>query len=138
MFLDDDTFLERFAGRELAAEHLDHRGHLRIAWLHLSRYGPDASRDLVCGGIRDFAAKFGAPGKFNHTLSEALLRIMALRMKQGEGFEAFLQANPDLVDDCLGVLNRYYSSERLNSAEACAGWLKPDREPLGPATPESP
>jgi hypothetical protein len=132
MQLNDDTYLEQFASRELGPEHFDHRGHLRMAWLHLARYDVDEASRRVCDGIRELAIKFGAPEKFNHTLSEALVRIMAGRM-EGDGmkdFNAFLRANPGLVDDCLGVLAQHYSDERLQSTAARAGWVAPDRLPL--------
>ncbi len=132
MQLTDDEYLERFAARELGPESFDHRGHLWMAWLHLARYDVDEASQRVCDGIRDLATKFGVPEKFNHTLSEALMRIMAWRMQGGgkEDFDAFLQANADLVDDCIGVLARHYSDELLNSDAARTGWVLPDRLPL--------
>lgn len=132
MQLTDDEYLERFTARELGPEHFDHRGHLWMAWLHLTRYDVEEANQRVCDGIRDLATKFGVPEKFNHTLSEALMRLMAERM-HGEGekdFDAFLQANADLVDDCVGVLARHYSDELLNSDAARTGWVLPDRLPL--------
>jgi len=100
-----------------------------MAWLHLSRYAPAEATALVCAGIRDLAAQFGAPGKFNHTLTEALMRIMASRMadRPGLDFDAFLAANRDLLDDARGVLARHYGAERLDSEQAHARWLPPDR-----------
>ncbi len=132
MKLADDTYLERFAARDLAPEDFDHRGHLRMAWQHLIRYDVDEASRRVCHGIRELAAKFGEPQKFNHTLSEALMRIMAERMSRGRAmeFETFLSANTDLVDDCVGVLARHYSEGLLNSDSARAGWVEPDRLPL--------
>lgn len=127
--LDDDTFMIRFERLDLGPEYFDHRGHLRMGWLHLRRYGLDEGNARVCDGIRSLAMKFGAPGKFNHTLTEALMRIMAVRMDVAADpdFEAFLVRNPDLVDDARGVLARHYSDALLNSAEAHAGRVGPDR-----------
>jgi hypothetical protein len=128
----DLTYLKRFATRELEPGHFDHRGHLWMAWLHLNHYDVDEASRRVCHGIRDLAAKFGAPEKFNHTLSEALMRIMAGRMSKGgaNDFDAFLRANPDLVDDCISVVARHYSDELLKSQSARRGWVEPDRLPL--------
>lgn len=130
MQLDDDTYLAQFDARALGPEHFDHRGHLRMAWLHLARYDVKEAGRRVCEGIRELAAQFGAPEKYNRTLSEALVRIMARRMKHGEDFEAFLAANADLVSNCLGILAQHYSEERLHSTEAHTGWLEPDLSPL--------
>lgn len=134
MHLDDDTYLALFERRELGPEHFDHRGHLYMAWLHLTRYGLEEANRRVCDGIRDLAVGFGVPEKYHRTLSEALMRIMAGRLDEapaGEGFEAFLDRNPDLVRDARAVLERHYSPARLDSDIARAGWVEPDRLPIG-------
>lgn len=130
MSLDENTYLKRFEQLELGAEHFDHRGHLYMAWLHLKHYDLEEACERVCTGIRRLADKFGVPEKFNHTLSEALMRIMAVRLSEDDSFDDFLQANPDLVDDCRGVLARYYSDETMLSEQARSGWVLPDREAL--------
>lgn len=130
MLLDESTYLSRFEHLELGPEHFDHVGHLYMAWLHLRNYDLEEACERVCTGIRGLADKFGVPEKFNHTLSEALMRIMATRMVKGEAFEAFLQANPDLVDGCKGLLAHYYSDERLLSEQARVGWVEPDLEAI--------
>jgi hypothetical protein len=132
MQLDDSTFLRRFASRDLGQEHFDHRGHLRMAWLHLVHFGLDEANRRVCEGIRDLAIKFEAPEKYSHTLTEALMRIMSARLTDETcgDFERFLKSNRDLVDDAEGVLARHYSRQRLTSAEARAGWLEPDLMPI--------
>lgn len=131
MYLDDESYLRQFAQRKLGPEHFDHTGHLRMGWLHLKYFDQEEAIERVCNGIRDLATQFGAPQKFHYTLSEALLRIMARRMQQGEDFASFLQRNSELLEDAKGVLANHYSPQRLDSAPARAGWLPPDREPLG-------
>lgn len=128
---DESTYLKQFECLELGPEHFDHVGHLYMAWLHLKHYDLEEANERVCNGIRMLADKFGVPEKFNHTLSEALMRIMAGRMQVHEqDFDAFLRENPDLVDDCQGVLARHYSDACLTSEPARTGWVEPDREPL--------
>ena len=84
MTLNDTDYLLQFERRELGPEHFDHVGHLRMAWLHLEHYAVDEAIARVCGGIRDLANKFGVPEKFNHTLSEALMRVMFSRMQNSK------------------------------------------------------
>lgn len=132
MTLDDDTFLTQFCDQSLNPEYFDHRGHLRMAWLHLKRYPLPEARTRVCNGIRDLATALGAAEKFHRTISEALLLIMAGRM-QGPAptdFDTFLADNQDLLADARGLLARHYSDVRLGSAEARSGWVEPDLVPL--------
>lgn len=132
MDLDAETFLARFETRDLGPEFFDHLGHLYMAWVHLRRYGLEEANRRVCDGIRDLAAKFDAPEKYSHTLTEALMRIISLRMDRAgkQDFETFLETNPDLVEDAQGVLARYYSAPHLNSAEARSSWVEPDLSPI--------
>lgn len=132
MTLDDKTFFAQFHDQSLNPEHFDHRGHLRIAWLHLKRYPPQEACARVCDGIHDLATALGAAEKFHYSLSEALVLIMAGRM-QGSAptdFEAFLAANPDLLADARGLLATHYSDERLESVEARRHWVEPDLAPF--------
>ncbi len=132
MLLDDETYLKLFETRTLAAEQFDHRGHLRIAWLHLRRFDEQEARRRVCRGIQALAQRFGAPEKYNQTMTEAFVQIVAARL-QGparDSFTAFLEANPELLSDAAAVLARYYSDSRLLSEQARQQWLEPDREAI--------
>jgi hypothetical protein len=135
MQLDDTTFLSRFASRDLGPEYFDHRGHLRMAWLHLTHFSLEEAIERVCAGIGELATRFGAPEKYNHTLTEASMRIMARRMQNQPAvdFDRFLEQNPDLVEDAWGVLLNYYTEERLVSPAAKQAWLAPDRSSIDAA-----
>lgn len=130
--LDKGTFFIRFDARDLGPDFFDHRGHLYMAWAHLERYDLQEASRRVCEGIRELAIKFEAPEKYNHTVTEALLRITDLRLQRAkqEGFDAFLEANSDLVYNAKAVLAKHYSSSRLNSNEARSSWVEPDLAPI--------
>lgn len=128
----DDEFLSAFNDCSAPPSAFDHTGHLRIAWIHLQRYPQEQAIRLTCTGIARFAAHLGAPDKFHHTLSEALMRIMAQRgAADGRlAWQTFLASNRDLVDDARQLLAQHYSPQRLALAAAKVGFVSPDREPL--------
>lgn len=130
---DDKTFLDQFESCQLAPSDFNHQGHLRVAWLYLMRFDQEEATARVCQGIQLLATHLGVPGKFHHTVTEALVRIVALRMKDklGNRFADFLAANNDLVANAKGILARYYSEEVLNSGEARKRWVEPDRHTIG-------
>jgi hypothetical protein len=130
MNMSDEEFLAAFLECRLPASAFDHRGHLRIAWLLLKRYPLEQAIEAICGGIARLAAHFGVPDKYNRTLSEALVRLMAHDDSYATSLEAFLDANSRLLTDVGGLLARHYSPERLNSAAAKASFVQPDRLPL--------
>lgn len=128
----DEEFLRRFLACGLEPADFDHRGHLRAAWLVLRHHPVEEAVEYTCDGIARLAAKFGAPGKYNRTMSEALVRLMAHDgAGNGEGtLDTFLGAHPEFADDVPGVLARHYSHDRLHSREARTRFLPPDRERL--------
>jgi hypothetical protein len=130
--LSDADFLAGFEACALPPAAFDHRGHLRLAWLRLQAAPLAEAVPAVCEGIRRFAAHLGVPEKYNHTLTEALVRLMARGGAQEPtvGFADFLAANPALVRDARGLLARHYSAARLESAAARERFLAPDLAPL--------
>lgn len=129
MNMSDEEFLAAFLECRVPASAFDHRGHLRMAWLLLRRYPLEQAIDEICGGIARLAAHFGAPGKYNRTLSEALVRLMS-HAGSYASFDEFLDANSRLLTDVGGLLARHYSPEQLNSPAAKASFVQPDRLPL--------
>lgn len=130
--MSDEQFLAAFLDTSMPPAGFDHLGHLRAAWLLLQRQPLEQAVETTCDAIARLATRLGVPGKYNRTLSEALVRLMA----DGGGADPtlswprFLAANVDLKDDALGVLARHYSDQTLTSAAARERFLPPDRAPL--------
>ena len=66
--------------------------------------------------------------KFNLTLTDAMVRIMARRvdLMSDQNWGAFLAENTDLVDDFLSILLKHYSKGLLFSDEARTSLIRPD------------
>jgi N-formylglutamate deformylase len=128
----DDGFLSAFNDCSAPPSAFNHLGHLRIGWVHLQRYPLQQAIDLTCDGIDRFASFLGVPGKYNRTLSEALMLIMAHGggADRARSFDVFLAENPALVGDALGLLGRYYTGDLLNSPTARKTFVAPDISPL--------
>lgn len=131
-FISDDTFLSAFNDCSAPPSAFNHVGHLRIGWIHLQRYPVNDAIRLTCDGIERFANHLGVPGKYNQTLTIALMRLMASggASDTNMDWETFLSTNHELIYDAKGLLARYYSEALLNSAEAKSGFVSPDLAPL--------
>lgn len=130
--MSDDAFLAAFLDASMPASSFDHQGHLRAAWLLLQRRPLEEAVAETCAAIARLAAHLGAPQKYNRSLSEALVRLMA---KAGAGdrslsWPSFVAANPELVGDARAVLARHYRDETLFSESARQGYVSPDLRPL--------
>ena len=124
----DDEFVNAFMACRLAADDFSHRGHLRLAWLLLRRHPLERAIEEICTGIARIAEHFGAPDKYNRTLSEALVRLVAHADARAPSatFEEFLATNSALVHNVRGVLAEYYSAALLYSADAKQRFAMPD------------
>ena len=132
MTITDEKFLAQFESQTLNPELFDHYGHLRLAWLYLNKYPLETAIDKVTNGIATYASSLGATDKFQHTLTEAIVRIMANRLNcsNEDSLKAFLVTNQDLVDDICSVVKLHYSDERLNSDAARTSFVAPDLLPF--------
>ena len=124
----DQEFLSAFEALTLDPVYFDHSGHIRLAWLYLSQLSFAEANHKVCTGIKAYGESLGAHDKFNLTLTDALVRLMARRMKEGQSWSAFTAANNDLFSDALSLLAKHFSKELLFSDSARVTLQQPDRQ----------
>jgi len=121
----DQAFLEGFEAGRLAEFH--HRDHIRMAWLYLSRLGPERGAAQIVQGIRRFAELKDARTLYHETLTRFWIRLVAAAMAQAPAapsFDAFLAAHPELADKERPRV--FYRRETLMSDSARACWVEPD------------
>eukprot|EP00602_Paraphysomonas_sp_CaronLab_P008829 CAMPEP_0185018178 /NCGR_PEP_ID=MMETSP1103-20130426/987_1 /TAXON_ID=36769 /ORGANISM="Paraphysomonas bandaiensis, Strain Caron Lab Isolate" /LENGTH=539 /DNA_ID=CAMNT_0027547899 /DNA_START=74 /DNA_END=1693 /DNA_ORIENTATION=- len=134
----DDAFLQ--ALDECTLDTWDHRTHLRIAWLFLTRFGRREGLEKIFASIKHFISnspRTARPSSRGTTFHETMTyfwshmvhyAIVATR-NPGKDFRSFLLLNPQLVNG--GLFLHYYSKKRmLLDAEARTAVLLPDLRPL--------
>ena len=126
----DQQFLEQFEKLKLTS--FDHVAHLRLGFLCLEQDGLEVAIERVGRGLQTFATYVGATDKYHQTITEALVRLLAIRQQQqrASGWKDFLEKNPDMVNDAKELLLQHYSADRLFSPEARTKFLEPNRLPL--------
>src|SRR5258706_7059551 len=105
------TDAELVAGFEAATlTDFSHRDHVRVQYAMLRDADIADAALRVRHGLRAFTRRLGAEAKLHETLTWAYLFIVAERMSglAATDSEAFLAANPDLLDHRTGALARYY------------------------------
>jgi len=130
--MSDDAVLQAFEDCRLDPAKFHHDDHIRLAWLCVQRYGELEAETKLLDGLRRFAQLAGVPQKFMHTTTIAWARLVAAAQIKNPAtinFSEWIQSYPELLDHNL--LARYYSSGRLETAEARSGWVEPDLAPLG-------
>lgn len=132
--MDDDTLWRAFAAHALTHTDWTHEAHLRVAWLHVTRYSIDEAHLRMRAGIIRLNERHGlvesAERGYFETLTRAwlVLVLAAQRETHADSSTALLAAAPDLLDRARPL--RHYSRQLLETARARAIFVEPDLEPL--------
>jgi len=133
---DDDQFLEKLAAYKL--DSWDHRTHLRIAWLLLSKHGRKNGMPLIFQGIKEYIdnsdnTKRSRGTTFHETMTYFWVHMVhyaltATKNPTGD-FKVFLLMNPQLSNG--GLFLHYYSKNvMLKSPDSRTQVVLPDVRPL--------
>src|SRR5207302_10979897 len=79
--MDDRTFLRLFHDCNLPGEEFRHRGHLRLAWLVLSRHSRIEAESIIAREIQLFAVANGASNRYHDTLTRFWVRLVGHAME---------------------------------------------------------
>ncbi|OWY39471.1 hypothetical protein CEK28_08340 [Xenophilus sp. AP218F] len=132
--MEHQVFLRQLETHALSAADFNHRAHLYAAWGYRREYPAPEAAARCAHALSRFAMVHGAVGKYNHTLTMALLAIAYTRIEScpslADDWDAFLSHCRDLEHDARAVLGEYYSSARLSDDMARKAFVKPDKKPL--------
>ncbi len=131
MTAEEHAAFTAFRAGSLSTDAFHHPDHVRMAWVYVREFGLAAAMKQFADDLQRFAVAKGVPGLFHATITVAYLSILAERvaMRPAATWEEFAAAHPDLLRWKPGVLDGYYSPERLWSPAARAQFLLPDRQP---------
>jgi hypothetical protein len=129
--MNDDAFLQAFAGGALAPGAFHHRDHLRLAWLLVRQQGVESACVAVANGIRGFATQHGHPEKYHETITQFWVRLIGYLIESRpdiDDFATFMETFPHLLDAKLP--HRHWQRHTIGGAAARSAWVEPDLLPL--------
>ena len=126
--LSDSALEAAFYDCTLPPALFDHEAHLRLAWIHIKRYGLAQAILNLQIQIQRYATSLGAADKYHSTLTVAAIYTVDHFMQRCDAgtFAELLLAFPRLKTDFWGLITSHYSEARIQSAEAKKAWLAPD------------
>lgn len=130
--LSDNAFEVQFETCALDPSLFTHEAHLRLAWIHITKYGLSQARKNVESQIQRFVTHVGAQYKYHHTLTvSAIYAVHHFIRKSNTGtFPEFIIENPELLENFKGLINSHYSYNIFASEEAKEGYIEPDLVPF--------
>ena len=128
----DEEYEKKFEQIKFPPLYFSHEAHLRLAYIHLQKYGLNLSIQHMCNQIYDFAIKYGATMKFNSTVTYASLQIMYSYLSKGksDNFQDLMKEFPNLLKDFKAEIQKHYSWDVFRAPEAKAKIHEPDLEPF--------
>jgi len=130
--LTDAEFEKQFANCTLDAKLFSHEAHLRLAWIHLDKYGIDQAIQSICLQLVNFVDSLGASDKYNKTVTIAAVRAVYHFMLKSEtaNFKDFIAENPRLKHNFKELLRFHYKTDIFNSELAKKEYLEPELLPF--------
>ena len=120
------TLVDRLERCLLGKEEFHHRDHVTVAVVYLYASDLETAMDRMRASLKRFAAHHGVTGLYHETLTRFWLQQVARRLDRGACLsESVNKVQQELNDKSL--IFEYYSRERIDSPEAKATWLPPDK-----------
>ena len=108
--LADDEFEEKFESCMLPAPHFTHEAHLRLAYIHIRKYGVRQAIKNISKQIVAFDDKYGDGTKFNKRITIASAKIVEHFMSKTSAFDfkGMLIEFPVLRTNFCDLLKSHY------------------------------
>ena len=128
----DEEYEQVFASYRLKPGMFSHEAHLRLAYIHISKYGPRQAEKNMCDQIKGYAESLGVYDKFNKTVTMASVKTMHHFMENSNtsSFKELIQEFPQLLNDFRGILSQHYGFNVFADKQAKKEFVEPDLQPF--------
>ena len=130
--VETDRVAREFIALTLPKSEWTHEAHLRVGLWHALRFSDVESLDLLRGRIRAYNEATGGVNLDSAGYHETITRLYIVLIREFVRSADRGRPTDDLVRELIERSGdrrlplRYYSRERLFSAEARLGWVEPD------------
>ncbi|CAM1343436.1 hypothetical protein [Tenacibaculum amylolyticum] len=128
----DAKFENQFQNCTLNPQLFSHEAHLRLAWIHIKKYGVTIAEQNIQNQLQDFVKHVGATDKYHTTLTIAAIRMVNhyIQQSKAKDFQEFIKEFPELNNSFKALINSHYSYDIFSSEEAKSVFLEPDKVPF--------
>jgi hypothetical protein len=128
----DEEFESQFENYTLKPRLFSHEAHIRLAYIHINKYGLQQAEKNMCFQIKSFAENLGAYDKFNKTVTIAAVKTIHHFMEKAtsDNFIDFVEEFPDLFTRFKELLSKHYGFNVFADKRAKKEYMKPDLLPF--------
>ena len=130
--LNDSEFEKAFESCSLDPSLFSHEAHVRLAWIHINKYGIDKAEKNIQKQLQKFVLHVGAKDKYHKTITIVAIKAVNHFIKQSntDSFINFIEEFQQLKTNFKTLINSHYSIDVFNSEFAKVNFLKPDLIPF--------
>lgn len=130
--LSDLEFEKQFENCSLDPSIFSHEAHLRLAWIHIQKYGEDQACIRISNQILKFATTAGDNNKFNKTVTVAAIKAVNhfILKSKSTNFQDFMRESSRLKYNFKELLSYHYGFDIFTSEKARLEYLEPDLLPF--------
>jgi hypothetical protein len=130
--LTDSQFEQTFQTCTLNPELFTHEAHLRLAWIHVKKYGVEKAIENVNVQLLQFVDHVSARDKFNKTVTVAAISAVNhfINKSKSDSFVDFIQEFPRLKNNFKELLAFHYGHDIFKSEIAKREYVEPDLLPF--------
>jgi len=130
--LTDTRFEKQFANCTLDPSLFNHEAHIRLAWIHITKYGIEKALQNIQTQLLNFVIHVDAKDKYNKTLTIAATKAVYhfVLKSNTKNFHDFITAFPKLIYNFKELMNAHYSINIFTSENSKHTYLVPDLLPF--------
>jgi hypothetical protein len=117
LILNDSEFERQVANCTLNPSLFTHESRLRLAWLHIHRYGIEKAIENVSSQLLSYASILGINYTYNKTMTRAALHTVYhfKRQSRSKNFADFILEFPELKFNFKELTGFHYANDTFNS-----------------------
>ncbi len=129
--ISDSEFEKQFETLQLNPSLFSHEAHLRLAYIHINKYGREQAETNMVTQISNFGRHHQSDG-FNKTVTIAAVKAVDHFMKKSksDNFNDFIKEFPRLITSFKDLLNQHYGFNVFADARAKKEYIEPDLIPF--------
>jgi len=126
--LSDEEFEYQFKTCSLNPTLFNHEAHLRLAWIHIRKYGLNNALENIQMQLQEFVKHAGAIDKYHKTLTIAAIQAVNhfVKTSKSNEFQEFIKEYPQLKYGFKELIESHYSTDLFNSIKAKSEFIEPD------------
>ncbi|HEY6505285.1 MAG TPA: hypothetical protein VIZ28_15025 [Chitinophagaceae bacterium] len=130
--LTDEQFEQQFESCTLSPAVFNHEAHLRLAWIHIRKYGREIAIKNICSQLIVFTKSVNTEDKYNMTLTVAAVNAVNHFMTKtnADDFSAFIAEFPRLKSNFKELMSSHYKLDIFSSEIAKREFIEPDLLPF--------